>query len=520
MAGARRATHVNGDNPVVGPQPHAESMLESVSIGSDDPRALDSSEAGARLIRGSLVRVTTYGLSLLASLISAPLVIRHLGPSDYGYFATVTAIVFIIGGFTEAGLNTLGIREFATGRPDRAKLLRNLIGLRITGTAAGILLTAGVAALIGAHEVIVYGILVAGLGLVVTIAGENYGIPLSADLRVTAVSMLGLAQQLTLTLSYVLLVLAGVGVLPLLASTIASGAVLFAGTAVLVRGRVPIVPAFDRRIWRQLLKETLPYAMATAVGIIYFREALVLMSALSSEHEVSYYSAAFRIVEVLAVIPYVLVASSFPILTRAAIKDDRPRLAYAIQRLFDTGLIGGIWMAASIVVGASFGIRVVAGPGFEPSIPVLQIQGLAIAMSFMVALFGAVLLSLRLYRSLLRANALAVLAATVLSVTLIPSLGARGAAIAATSAEGLLALAYAIGVYRFSPALRVSLSLVPRIAAGTAFALAVTYALQLSSAVSLFVFGILYFGALAALRAIPFEVINAVLRRTPPPPGP
>ena len=193
--------------------------------------------------------------------------------------------------------------------------------------------------------------------------------------------MLGLAQQLTLTLSYVLLVLAGVGVLPLLASTIASGAVLFAGTAVLVRGRVPIVPAFDRRIWRQLLKETLPYAMATAVGIIYFREALVLMSALSSEHEVSYYSAAFRIVEVLAVIPYVLVASSFPILTRAAIKDDRPRLAYAIQRLFDIGLIGGIWMAASIVVGASFGIRVVAGPGFEPSIPVLQIQGLAIAMS-------------------------------------------------------------------------------------------------------------------------------------------
>ena len=138
-----------------------------------------------------------------------------------------------------------------------------------------------------------------------------------------------------------------------------------------------------------MLKETLPYAVATAVGIIYFREALVLMSVLPTAHQVSYYSAAFRIVEVLAVIPYVLVSSSFPILTRAAIKDDGPRLSYAIQRLFDTGLIGGIWMAASIVLGASFGIRVVAGPGFEPSVPVLQIQGLAIAMSFMVALFAS-----------------------------------------------------------------------------------------------------------------------------------
>jgi O-antigen/teichoic acid export membrane protein len=478
---------------------------------------LDSADAGARFIRGSLFRVGVYGISLLASLISAPLVIRHLGPSAYGYFATVTAIVFIIGGFTEAGLNALGIREYSTGRPDRTQLLRNLVGLRVTGTAAGVLVAAGIATVLGAHDVVVDGVLVAGLGLIVTITGENYGIPLSADLRVTTVSVLGLLQQLTVTGLYILLVLAGAGVVPLLAATIASGAVLFAGTAVLVRSDVPIIPAFERRVWRHLIKETLPYAMASAVGIIYFREALVLMSAMSTEHEVSYYSAAFRIVEVLAAIPYVLVSAGFPILTRAASKDDSSRLAYAMQRLFDTGLIGGVWMAASIVVGATFGIRVVGGPGFEPSVPVLQIQGLAVAMSFMVALFGSVLLSLRFYRSLLRANAVAVFVATVLSVALIPSSGARGAAIAATSAEASLAVAYAVSLFRSRPALRPSLSLVPRIAAATVVSLGITYAVALSSAASLFVFGGIYFGLLAATRAIPFEVINAVLGRKPPP---
>jgi O-antigen/teichoic acid export membrane protein len=241
------------------------------------------------------------------------------------------------------------------------------------------------------------------------------------------------------------------------------------------------------------------------------------MSAMSTEHEVSYYSAAFRIVEVLAAIPYVLVSAGFPILTRAASKDDSSRLAYAMQRLFDTGLIGGVWMAASIVVGATFGIRVVGGPGFEPSVPVLQIQGLAVAMSFMVALFGSVLLSLRFYRSLLRANAVAVFVATVLSVALIPSSGARGAAIAATSAEASLAVAYAVSLFRSRPALRPSLSLVPRIAAATVVSLGITYAVALSSAASLFVFGGIYFGLLAATRAIPFEVINAVLGRKPPP---
>ena len=400
-------------------------MASSTEATEGETHSLDSADAGARFIRGSLVRLATYGVNLLASLVSAPLVIRHLGPSDYGYFATVTAIVFIIGGFTEGGLNALGVREYSTGRADRDQLLRNLVSLRVTGTAVGVLVSAGIAALLGAHTVIVFGVLVAGFGLIVTITGENYGIPLSADLRVTAVSVLGLAQQLTLTAAYVVLVLAGAGVVPLLAATIALGAVLLAGTAVLVRNQVSVIPAFDRRIWRYLLRETLPYAMATAVGIIYFREALVLMSALSTEHQVSYYSAAFRIVEVLAAIPYVLVAAGFPILTRAAIKEDSARLSYAIQRLFDTGLIGGVWMSASIIVGASFGIRVVAGPGFEPSVPVLQIQGLAVAMSFMVALFSSVLLSLRMYRSLLRANAVAVFVATVLSLLLIPSRAPR-----------------------------------------------------------------------------------------------
>lgn len=477
---------------------------------------LDSPDAGARFIRGSLSRMVGYGASLLASVIAAPLVIRHLGPAEYGYFATVNAIVFIVGGFTEGGLNALGIREFASGRPDRVRLLRNLVGLRVSGTATAIALVALVAALAGAREVIVFGVLLSGAGLIVTIAGENYGIPLSAELRITTVSILGLVQQWVLTIAYVVLVVLGAGVLPLLAATIVSGAALLAGTAVVMRGQVSIVPAFDAAQWKSLLRQTLPYAMATAVGIIYFREALVLSSVLTTEHQVSYYSAAFRIVEVLTVIPYVLISIAFPIFSRAASTDDDSRLAYAFQRVFDTGLIVGVWMSASTVVGASLAITVVAGPGFGPSVSVLQIQGLAVVTSFMVALFGSLLLSLRLFRPLLWANALAVAVATVMSLALIPDHGARGAAIAPTAAEASLAVAYGWSLLRARPALTLSLALVPRIALAAAVALGAVYAFSLPSIAALFVFGAVYFGCLAVLRAIPFEIVNALLRRAPP----
>lgn len=492
-------------------------MLSGTEADTGREEALDSPEAGARFIRGSMVRLLTFGGSLLASVVSAPLVIRHLGTANYGNFATVTAIIFIVGGFTEAGLNVLGVREFASGRADRYWMLRNLVGLRLSMTTGALAVVVAVEALLGAPDVLVYGVMVAGAGLILTIAGENYGIPLSTSLRITAVSLLSLAQQVTLAACYVVLVVVGAGTIPLLAATVVSGGVLCLGTAFLIRRDVPVIPAFDWSVWLSLLRQTLPYAVAAAVGIIYFREALVLMNALATERQVSYYSAAFRIVEVLTGIPWLIVSTAFPIFSRAASKEDDRRLNYALQRIFDTSLILAIWIAGSILVGAAFGIAVVAGPKFHPSIVVLQIQGLAIITSFFVALFGSTLLSLRLFRSLVRSNAIAVAVVTVLSLILIPWLGARGAAIAPTAAEGTLALAYAYSLRRARPGLRVSLSLLPRVLLATGAALAISYALPISSAARLFVFGGVYVALIGALRAIPFEVINALLGRKPPP---
>ena len=105
----------------------------------DPADMLDSGEAGGQFIRGGLSLTAAYIVNLLLSLAAVPLVIRHLGPVDYGRFATVTAIIFIVAGFTEAGLTSLGVREYSNlPRQERARLLRNLIGLRLTTTALGV----------------------------------------------------------------------------------------------------------------------------------------------------------------------------------------------------------------------------------------------------------------------------------------------------------------------------------------------------------------------------------------------
>jgi O-antigen/teichoic acid export membrane protein len=494
----------------------AEHATDGASVKPDPDlvHILDSAEAGGRFIRGGASLTVAYVVNLLLSLAAVPLVIRHLGPVDYGSFATVMAIVFIVAGFTEAGLTSLGVREYSTlSAREGTRLLRNLIGLRLAITVIGVLVTMAILTAAGSPAVVIAGLAVAGFGLMVRLVGDNYAVPLNVQLRLGWMAIIGVAYQLTLCIGYVVLVLAGASVLPLLGVVIAASAVQTLATAMLVRGEVAYLPSFDLAVWRRLVRETLPFAAAAAVGIIYFREALILMSFLSNGHQTGYYSAAFKIVEVLTTVPWVLASAGLPILTRAA-RDDAARLSYAVRRLFEVGLILGVWMSASTIVGAKLGITVVAGPKFHPAIGVLEIQALALVTSFIAAILGYALLSLRQYRQLLRANALAVLIVTVLSLVLIPTYGANGAAIAPTVAEACLGLFYAVALARSPAQLRLPLRVVPGLALGLAVSLGVAYALPISSElIRLLVLAAVYFPLLYALKLIPVEVVGALMRK-------
>jgi O-antigen/teichoic acid export membrane protein len=472
--------------------------------------AADAADAGARFIRGGIVRLLGFGLGLVFSLASVPLVTRHLGPSGYGYFGTVTAIVFIIAGFTEAGLTTLAIREYANrDAAGRTALLRNVIGLRISATAAAVLIAAGVAALIGSPSAITIGVLVAGAGLIVTIVAENFTIPLYVGLRLPMVSLLDTLRLGVLAATYVVMVVLGAGVITLLGATIISGSALLALSVLLLRRQVVVRPSFDIETWRHLLKRTLPYAVAAAVGIVYFREALVLIPYLSTSRQAGYYAAAFRIVEVLTTLPWMIVTASFPILVRAA-HNDPARLRYASQRLFEVALLLGSWMALCVLVGAPLAIAVIGGADFKPAVGVLEIQGIATLTSFLAATFGFSLLSLQLYRSLLVSNAVAVFVATVVAVALIPGLGARGAAIAPSAAEGVLAVAYAICLARHDRSLRVSLGIAPKVALAAGAAIGAAYAVTDSSVLRILIATAVYTAIAFALRALPFELWHAL----------
>ena len=448
----------------------ADPDIPAVAAAPGD--VLDTPEAGRRVVRGGAIRVAGFVGGLGASLIGAALVTRHLGPDDYGRFQTVVALVTIVQTITELGMSTLGLREYAqrTGE-DRERFMRTLLGLRLTLTSAGVVLAMGVSAAVGYDSEMVLGAGVMGVGAVLAVVAGTLSIPLSADIRMGIVTGLDVGRQVALAVAYVLLVLLGANVLGFLAATVPVHLLLVLATLVVVRGTVPLRPSADRREWIALIRPTVSFALATAVGSLYVYTALVLTSLVASHHETGLFSASFRVYGIVAAIPGVLVTTAFPLLSRAA-RDDRVRLRYATQRLFEgTTVLGGAAVVAC-VLGAGPIIAVVAGSEFAGAADVLRVQGVALGLTFIISTWGFTLLAMHRHREMILVNAVAMVISAVTVLVLAHRHGALGAAYGTLFGEAWLALGYIWGVQRgdrdMRPGVRRVLRVLPALALGLA----------------------------------------------------
>ena len=360
----------------------------------------------------------------------------------------------------------------------------------------------------------VAGTAIYGLGMLLTLTQQTYAVSLSAQLRLGWVSALELIKHATISATILVLVAAGASIVPFFAASVVGGAVVLAVTLLVLREHAALLPAFNVAAWRSMMREVLPYALAAAVGLIYFRLAVVLMSYVASDAETGVYSAAFRAIEAVGVIPWLLVGSAFPILARAA-RDDAERLRYGLARLFDVALLTGTGLGLALFVGAPFVIHVIAGAQFEASIPVLRILALSLITTFLFATSVFALLSLERYRDMLIANAIAALTAAVLTVVLASPFGAKGAAYATLAADATLVVAYFVALGRQDRVLLPNPRALLRIAPAAAAFLAVDLAFDWHPVIEVMVGGALYLGLAFATRAVPGELVAALLRRDP-----
>ena len=347
--------------------------------------------------------------------------------------------------------------------------------------------------------------------MIATAAQGTLGVALMVQLRFGWLTGIDLVRQAVLVAGIVIGVVAGAGLFPFLALQVPAALVALVLTAWLVRGGASLRPAFRGEEWRPLLREVLPFAAAAIMAAVYFRASLIVLGLVSSSAETGYFAAAFRVTDVLLLIPSLMVGAAFPIFARAA-SADRGRLHYAVQRSLDASLLIGTLVAVGLGVGAPFVIEVVAGPEFKPAADVLRLHALAFLGSFAAAVFGYTLLSLRLHRQVLVINAAALVAMVVFGASLIPAFGAEGAAGATAISEAVLALTGAVCLARSGMVEPLSARAIPRLAAAAVVGVGVPVAIGLPALPAAVLAVVLCAGAALLLGAVPDELLDELRR--------
>jgi O-antigen/teichoic acid export membrane protein len=482
-------------------------------VASGVPRdVLDTERAGGLVIRGGVIRAAGYVIATALSVLSYSLVTRLLGVERFGDYQTALSIVAIVATMTDAGMSTVAVREYTTLQgAARHRLMRNLLGARIGLTTVGVATALGVAATLGFDAALVAGTALAGIGVGLNAVQSMVAVPLAATLRVGTATVLETGRQALLVMLIVVVVLSDGGALMLLAATVPAGLVGLVATAAVLREDAVLRPAVHGSEWRRLFVLTLPMALAISAGTLYVYLVQVLTDSVASAYESGLFAAAFRVYLVIGAVPGLVVATAFPLLSRAA-RDDHARLAYAVDRLFRTNLLAGGLVAIVLSVGAPAAIAIVAGDGFRGSIPVLRIQAATLLISFALAPVFFALLSLRRHREIVAFNAVALVISAGGCLVLAPEFGARGAAWATVGGETALFLTAWAVVRRRMPFLAPGVAAIRPVVLPLTAGVAVAVLVNLPTVPAAALAGAVYVAVALVTRAVPAELRELVVR--------
>ena len=401
----------------------------------------------ASVLRGSAWSFAARGLPQAYVLLISVLAARYLGPAGMGRqsyiaFVALSVTMLFTGGLSVALMRFIGE---ALGR-DEASLVRGLmrwawaVGFGGAAIGGGALLLAAAA---GADPESAW--VLAGVG---SSLGILHAIPtalLIGAQRWREASIVGLITG-TLTVPAVFIVFElGGGITGLFAVEAAVAAVNLAWTTVFARR---VLNGLAKRSQRspELRRRTAIYAAGLTVNvflmvIVYKRSEFFFLERWSSDSEIAIYSIAFAATTALALLPEAITSTVMPAFATLFGAGQMDRLHAGFARGMRLLALSSLPVTAGMLALGPDALRLIYGDDYSGTEPVLRIMMVVFPVLPLLNVCYALMIGLGRMRALVLGNAAAAVVNIALAVILIPPYDARGAAVANSVAQVVVAAA-------------------------------------------------------------------------------
>ena len=372
-------------------------------------------------------------LRMGGSLIVGTMVVRYLGPTQYGAFSYAFAIYGLFNIISNLGLDVLVVSEIALTQDVAEEE-------QVLGTAFWLKIIASVITTLAA---ILYAWLAhPGDTAVIIIVAMLSAASISQGLDVvdfffqarTRSRLTVLPQLLVFLLSNIARVIAVVSKASLLTfGLIASLEILGTELALAI-----VYSLHHRNLskWRfrrekslAMLKASWPLLIASLLVIVYMRTDQIVLGNLCSKAVVGQYASASRLSEIWYAIPALICSSVMPRLLRR--KESAPEVYYSrLQKLYDLLVLVSVVLALVVTVLGKYVVLLLFGTAYLPAVDILRVHIWTGPFVFLGVASGMQLVHEGLTRISLQRSIAGALANVALNYALIPWFGGIGSAMA------------------------------------------------------------------------------------------
>jgi O-antigen/teichoic acid export membrane protein len=304
-----------------------------------------------RVFRHTAIQVTGRTIGTVLGLAAIGIMTRALGTEGFGRYTTVTAFLGIFAVLADFGISTTLVAMMSERGADENRLAKNALGLRIVLTAAVLAVAVLIGFLAPYSPDLKLGIAVMAISFIAIAANQIQIAIFQRHVRMDRPALTEILGRLVLLGGVGIAAIYDYGLYGMFAAVIVSNVIQAAVASLMLRGIAPSRPQFDLAVWKRIMLRSWPVGVSIAFNLIYLRADTLVLSLTRTQSEVGIYGAAYRVVDVLTVIPMLFMGLVLPFLARAWSDGDKTRFERTFVRASDA-----LWLAAAPLAAGSLAV--------------------------------------------------------------------------------------------------------------------------------------------------------------------
>ncbi len=447
----------------------------------------------------------------LCGLVSVAILTRYLGTSGYGAFTTVTGFLQFVGIVVDLGFTLTTVQMISEPNADEPRIVGNIFTLRLVSAILFFGFSSLLVWIFPYPLMVKWGVVAGSLAFLAMTQSQVLVGVFQRHLKMARAAFAEVVGRVVLLVGVAMVAMNHGSFAGIIWALVIANAVQLALTIAFAERLTPFRLRFDRSVLKHILHRTWPIGLSIAFNLVYLKGDVMILSLFRSQSEVGLYGAAYKVLDIVTVIPMMFMGLVLPTLVAAWTDRDSEKFKRRFQKAFDFLILLALPMVAGALVLGRDIMTFVAGVTFRRSGDLLAILIIAAGAVFVSGLYGHTVVAIGKQRASVWGYAIDAILSVIAYLIFIPRFGASGAAWVTVFSEVFIAAYTAILVIKSTRVLP-SLGLFGKALFATAFMTLVLYAVPHVHVLVAVLIGAIAYGVfLLVLRAITKETIRELI---------